>query len=48
MAIFFLAAVFLLANGQTKFLGPVLFFCLPVIVPAVLATIPFAIGGTKK
>jgi hypothetical protein len=48
MAIFFLAVVYLLAQGQTKFLGPVLFFCLPVIVPAVLATIPFTLGGTKK
>ena len=47
MAIFFLAVVYLLAQGQTKFLGPLLFFCLPVIVPAVLATIPF-LGGTKK
>jgi hypothetical protein len=48
MAIFFLAVVFLLSQGRTDFLGPLLFFCLPVIVPAVLATLPFAIGGTKK
>lgn len=48
MAIFFLAVVYLLAQGQTKFLGPLLFFCLPALVPVLLATIPFAIGGTKK
>ncbi len=47
MAILVLAALFLLASGQTKFLGPVLFFSLPVLVPAALVGY-LLFGGSKK
>ena len=47
MPILFLTGLFLLSQGRTDFLGPVLFFCLPVLIPVALFALPLLTGDKK-